>query len=42
MILYRPAYPPKSRRQIFDLVRAGRTPEQLSFEFEPSAGSITG
>jgi transposase len=42
MTRYRPAYPPKFRRQMVDLVRAGRTPEELSREFEPSAASIAG
>src|SRR5271157_4386473 len=37
---YRTAYPPEFRRQIVDLVRAGRTPEELAREFEPSAQSI--
>ena len=42
MTRYRPAYPPEFRRQMVDLVRAGRTPEELSREFEPSAASIAG
>jgi len=36
----RPAYPPEFRRQIVELVRSGRTPEELAREFEPSAQSI--
>ena len=36
----RPAYPAEFRRQIVELVRAGRTPEELAREFEPSAQSI--
>jgi transposase len=36
----RPAYPPEFRRQIVELVRAGRTPEELAEEFEPSAQAI--
>jgi len=36
----RPAYPPEFRRQIIELVRAGRRPEELAREFEPSAQSI--
>ncbi len=36
----RPAYPPEYRQQMVDLVRGGRTPEELSREFEPSAQSI--
>jgi transposase len=35
-----PAYPPEYRRRIVDLMRAGRTPESLSKEFEASAVSI--
>ena len=42
MSRYRPAYPPEFRRQMVDLVRSGRTPEELSREFEPSAASIAG
>ena len=42
MTRYRPSYPPEFRRQMIDLVRAGRTPEELSREFEPSAASIAG
>ena len=38
---YRPAYPPEFRRQMVDLVHSGRTPEELSEEFEPTAHSIT-
>ena len=37
---YRTAYPPEFRRQIVDLVRSGRTPEELAREFEPTAQSI--
>ena len=33
-------YPPEFRRQMVELVRAGRTPEELSREFEPSAQTI--
>lgn len=36
----RPAYPPEFRRQMVELVRTGRTPEQLAAEFEPTAQSI--
>ena len=42
MTRYHPVYPPEFRRQMIDLVRAGRTPEELSREFEPSAASIAG
>src|SRR3981081_3385995 len=33
-------YPPEFRRQMVDLVRCGRTPEELSREFEPTAPAI--
>jgi len=36
----RPPYPPEFRRQMVELVRAGRTPEELSKEFEPMAQAI--
>jgi transposase len=36
----RPPYPPEFRRQILDMVRAGRTPEELAQEYEPSAQTI--
>ena len=36
---YRTAYPPELRRQMVDLVRSGRTPEELAREFEPTAQS---
>lgn len=36
----RPPYSPEFRQQMVDLVRAGRTPEELSREFEPTAQSI--
>src|SRR5262249_14760639 len=32
--------PPEFRRQMVDLVRAGRTPEELEREFEPTAQTI--
>ena len=35
-----PPYPPEFRRQMVELVRAGRTPEELAREFEPSSGAI--
>src|ERR1700723_3195336 len=38
---YRTAYPPEFRRQMVDLVRSGRTPEELAHEFEPTAQSIS-
>ena len=34
------AYPPEFRQQMVDLVRAGRTPEELAREFERSAQAI--
>ena len=33
-------YPPEFRRQIVEMVRSGRTVEELAREFEPSAGAI--
>lgn len=36
----RPPYPPEFRRQMVELVRAGRTPGELAREFEPSSQSI--
>jgi len=33
-------YPMEFRRQMVELVRAGRTPEELAREFEPSAQAI--
>ena len=35
-----PRYAPELRRQLIELVRAGRTPEELAREFEPSAQAI--
>lgn len=40
MSKFRKPYPPEFRQQMVDLVRAGRTPEELSREFEPTAQSI--
>ena len=34
------SYAPEIRRQMVELVRAGRTPEELAKEFEPSAQAI--
>ena len=34
------SYPPEYRARMVELVRAGRTAEELSREFEPSAQSI--
>ena len=36
----RPAYPAEFRRQLVELVHAGRSPDELSREFEPSAQTI--
>jgi len=36
----RPPYPPEFRQQLVDLVLAGRSPEDLAKEFEPSAVTI--
>ena len=36
----RPPYSPEFRRQMIDLVRAGRSLEDLSREFEPTAQSV--
>ena len=36
----RTAYPPEFRRQMVELVHAGRSPEELAGEFEPTAQSI--
>jgi transposase len=36
----RPPYPAEFRRRMVELVRAGRTPEDLAQEFEPSAQAI--
>jgi len=40
MARFRVPYPPEFRRQMVELVRSGRTPEDLSREFEPTAQSI--
>jgi transposase len=36
----RKRYPPEFRRRMVELVRAGRSPEQLADEFEPTANTI--
>lgn len=36
----RPPYTPEFRQQMIELVRAGRTPEELAREFEPTAQTI--
>jgi len=37
---FRRPYPPEFRQQMIELVRVGRTPEELAREFEPSAQAI--
>ena len=36
----RPPYPPEFREQILALLAAGRTPEELAEEYEPTAQTI--
>jgi transposase len=36
----RPPYAPEFREQMVELVRSGRSPEELAREFEPSAQAI--
>ena len=36
----RPPYPSELKRQIVELVRAGRSPSELAKEFEPTAQTI--
>lgn len=36
----RPPYAPEFRRQMIELVRSGRTPEDLARSYEPSAQAI--
>jgi len=36
----RRSYPPEFRRQLVELVQAGRSAEELAREFEPTAQSI--
>ena len=36
----RPPYPSELKRQIVELVRAGRSPAELAREFEPTAQTI--
>ena len=40
MSKHRTPYAPEFRQQIIDLVRAGRSPEELAKEFEPTAQTI--
>lgn len=35
-----PPYPPEYRRRLIELVRAGRTPESVAKDFEPTAQTI--
>ena len=37
----RPPYALEFRRQMVELVRAGRSPEELSREFEPTAALLS-
>ena len=37
---YHAAHPPEFKREMVELVRSGRSPEELAREFEPSAGAI--
>ena len=37
---HRAPYPPEFREQLVELVRSGRSPEELAKEFEPSAQTI--
>jgi transposase len=37
---YRATYPPEFRRQMVELVRSGRTPEELARVFEPTVQSV--
>jgi transposase len=36
----RPPYPAELRRQLVELVRSGRSPEELAREFEPTSQAI--
>ena len=36
----RPAHPPKFQQRLIELVHAGRSPEELAKEFEPTAQTI--
>jgi len=40
MLKKRASYPPEFRQRMVELVRSGRSPEQLAKEFEPSAQAI--
>jgi transposase len=36
----KPPYPPEFKRRLIEMVRAGRSPEELATKFEPTAQSI--
>lgn len=36
----RPPYPPEFRQQILEMIKAGRTPNELAREFEPTGETI--
>ena len=36
----RPPYPPEFRQQILELIKAGRTPNELAREYEPTGETI--
>lgn len=40
MARFRVPYPPEFRRQMVELVRSGRTPQDLAREFEPTAAGF--
>jgi transposase len=40
MPIHRAPYPSEFRQQMVELVRAGRMPEELSLELEPTAQAI--
>jgi transposase len=40
MVAGRKIYPPEFKRRMVELVRAGRSPESLAKEFDPSANTI--
>jgi transposase len=39
---FRPPYPPEFRRRLVEMVRAGRSPDSLAKDFEPTAAAIRG
>jgi transposase len=40
IFVFEESYPAEFRRQMVEMVRAGRTPEELAHEFAPTAQSI--